>query len=88
MKREDVGRGVGVFKKSWVRLGKCVGVKGKYVGKFGERCGKVCWSVGEMWRSVKKCVGVWEVWNVEKVRGETCKERRGEMYGDDCEECG
>ena len=49
------------------------------MGKFGERCGKVCWSVGEMWRSVEKCVGVWEVlgevWNVEKVRGETCAER-------------
>ena len=46
--------------------------------KFGERCGKVCWSVGEegeMWRSVEKCVGVWgrcgEVQNVESVWRET-----------------
>ena len=26
------------------------------MGKFGKRCRKVCWSVGEMWRSVEKCV--------------------------------
>ena len=29
------------------------------MGKFGERCRKVCWSVEEMWRSVEKCVEVW-----------------------------
>ena len=62
---------------------------GRYVGKFGERCGKVCWSVGgDVEKRGKVCWGVGEVWellgeewNVEKVRGRRVGRDEGKCMG-------